>query len=134
MNNLSLIIGLSEEQNASVPSDYSSSNPLSKSSEYWLAWNSYIFVKFEGFFDADGDGEPETGFNLHLGSDAASRPIARNSDDSDGEISLIIDLMDVFDNGQIYDIRTNPNIHSLEQMPLAEFLMDNLASSLRLED
>lgn len=60
-------IGVSSEMNTKKPKDFPSSNPLSEASEFWDAWNSYIFSKLEGAIDKDGDGKFETGITLHTG-------------------------------------------------------------------
>ena len=129
---LSFNIGLTPEMNSSVPADYNSSSPLSKTSEYWLNWASYIFAKIEGNVDLDGDGSLETGVALHLGSDAILRTIQFDNMDGDNNIDIVIDLKEVFENGSIYDIESTPRIHSLSQIDQASELIDNLVSSFKL--
>ena len=73
MSGLQLSLGVSKTLNASMPKDFSSSNPLSDASLYWADWKSYIFVKLEGLMDKDGDGRFETGITLHTGGDESFR-------------------------------------------------------------
>ena len=63
-------IGVPPDLNAKEPADFSSSNPLSKTGDYWVAWSSYIFSKTEGRLDTLGNVNPDLGFVLHTGSDA----------------------------------------------------------------
>ncbi len=65
-------LGLTPEQDAQEPSDFASSNPLSKSSEYWRDWGSYIFLKIEGKSDtlADGVERFDAPFVYHVGEAA----------------------------------------------------------------
>jgi len=137
INSLDFNIGLTEEQNDGVPSDYSSDNPLSLSSEHWLSWDSYIFVKIEGFYDSDGDAEPDAGFLLHLGSDPITTPVSLSnlSVDENNTIKLQCDVKSIFDNGtEVYDLLTTPRIHSLDQIDLALFLAGNLSSSFSVSE
>jgi len=134
IDGLSFNIGLTPDQNASVPSDYSSDNPLSMSAEYWLSWESYIFIKIEGFYDSDNDVVPDSGFNLHLGSDAVMRAIDFNNlSTTNNTVNLKIDLLSVFEqNNELYDLLGTPRIHSLDQINDAMFLANNLKSSLSI--
>ena len=76
LDRLRFNIGLTPEQNSTVPADYTSGSPLAMPGEYWLAWKSYIFLKIEGWIDLDGDGMAETGVALHLGSDEVMKSIS----------------------------------------------------------
>lgn len=132
---ISFNIGLTPEQNASTPADYTSENPLSSSGEYWLGWESYIFAKIEGFVDLDGDDDPETPVALHLGSDPIRREIAMDVQDTDGVIRMMLDVKNVFqDASGMHDIAATPNIHHLGQLPLAQFLIDNWKDALVLRN
>jgi hypothetical protein len=72
---IQLGIGVEKFQNASLPKDFASTNPLSDAGLYWADWKSYIFVKIEGLMDKDGDGRFETGITLHTGGDDSFRSI-----------------------------------------------------------
>lgn len=129
---VSFNIGLTAEQNATKPEDYPSSSDLSLSGEYWSNWESYVFVKIEARSDLDGDGISE-GIALHLGSDNAMRPVQVNDVNSAKQINLSMDLYDLFvQNGEIYDLENNARIHSLNQIPLIDWLMDSLESSIEV--
>jgi len=129
---LSFDLGLSPTLNATVPSDYPSSNDLSRTGEYWSNWNSYVFAKIEGRMDRDGDGIKD-GFTLHLGSDAAARSLNFDNAEGDNEMELTIDVEKVFNTGSLYNLVETPNIHSLNQIDKINQLMDNLASSIEFK-
>ncbi len=119
--------------NAKVPADFSSDNVLSNAAEYWAGWKSYVFAKVEGFIDLDGDGDEETGFALHLGGDDAYRAVSISDkmalDESSTKLYIDIQLERLFmNNGVMYDIAANPQIHSPEQNPIVIVLSDNLVT------
>ena len=68
---LELGIGVPQDINATAPSDYPSTSPLSNTAWYWLPWTSYIFCKTEGFLDTipDGTDDATLGFAYHTGTD-----------------------------------------------------------------
>jgi hypothetical protein len=125
-------LGLTPEQNSTVPADHDPGTPLAMAGEYWLAWKSYIFTKIEGWIDLDGDGMAETGVALHLGSDQAMRSFRVFPPSSDNsEITIQIDLARIFDQeGKIYDIEANPQIHSLSQIEALRELSNNLEKAI----
>lgn len=131
-------IGLTANQNATIPANYTSDHPLAKPGEYWNAWDSYIFVKVEGNFDSNDDGTfVNDGFTLHLGSDQVMRMIEsvntiEISSDQTSVVNLEIDLLDFFvsDDGTLYDIDANKSIHSLSQLPQAHILADNFKNAI----
>lgn len=132
--------GLPATINATTPADYPADSPLAKTAEYWGGWQSYIFVKVEGNADLDNNGTLDNleGISLHIGSDETYRPILvdkalKINDDNTEEISLTIDLKDLFiQDGEVYDIVETPQIHSLSQTVKAIQLSQNLGKSLTL--
>ena len=126
-------LGLREDQNDKVPADFATDHPQGKPGEYWLAWDSYIFAKIEGRIDLDGDDELETGIALHLGSNNVMREIQLPVTNMGNKVTLQIDLRDVFENGTIYNIAENPQLHSLSQLPAAEELADNISQALKIK-
>lgn len=110
-------IGLNSIDNATVPTDHTSDNDLSLSGEYWPGWESYIFAKIEGMIDLDGDGELEQPVALHLGTDDAKRELLTAMLNNEKDLEFIIDIEKVFNqNGQIYDIATTPQIHTIAEV------------------
>lgn len=72
-------MGVPADLNRSTPADYSNSHPLGANNkgEYNEDWNSYIFAKFEGQYDLDGNGfdENDITFIYHTGRDISYLPI-----------------------------------------------------------
>jgi len=130
---LTFNIGLTDAQNNSKPADYDSSNDLSKASEYWSNWESYIYFKIEGNMDFDGDGNYANGENvvLHLGTENAFRNTVHEVQGN--ELNLKLDLEQVFvRDGVIYDMEAMPTIHaSLSEAALNSIneLSDNLSQA-----
>lgn len=123
-------LGLTPAQNQTRPEDYPSSSSLSLTGEYWSNWESYVFVKIEARSDLDGDGISD-GIALHLGADDAVRSLIVNEVNPDLPVNISIDLEKLFNrNGEIFDIVNNSRIHSLDQIPLIQWLMDGLVESL----
>lgn len=129
-------VGVPPDLNDDQPADFPSSNPLSKVSYYWDAWDSYIFMKTEGRLDTLGNGNPDLGFALHTGSDALYRVLTgpANIEIVDGgatEIHVVIDYKTLLSG---LDIKSNPQNHSPNDTIVIGGLYDNLpqAVSLRL--
>lgn len=130
---MNFTIGVNAENNAKTPADFSSSSDLGRDAEYWGPWGSYIFTRTEGQIDF---GEPNMSqFSLHTGSDEArldfSLDISSLEKGKDGEIEIIIDLKDYFEGDEIYDIRSNPQLHQLSQKPQVLELTNNLSTALK---
>jgi len=47
LETMDMILGVNSELNKKVPADYDAQHPLAKPGEYWIAWDSYIFMKIE---------------------------------------------------------------------------------------
>ncbi|MCB0687074.1 MAG: hypothetical protein KDC53_11125 [Saprospiraceae bacterium] len=134
INQLDFNLGLTPEQNSTIPADYDSGTPLSLASEYWLAWESYIFTKIEGWIDLNGDGVAEEGVALHLGSDEVMKSFSFALPTGMTDIVIQIDLGKIFEqNGKIYDIEANPQIHSLSQIDALRELSNNLEQAVSLK-
>ncbi len=132
ITNVQFNLGLTEEMNQNVPADFASGHPLAKPGEYWLAWDSYIFVKVEGWVDFDADGMAETPVAIHLGSNDVRRAVDFPLSENTNEITFEIDLRSFFMSDELYDIRANPQIHSLSQLPQSVQLADNLMQAIHL--
>ena len=116
------------------PSDFSSSSPLSKTGYYWDAWQSYIFSKTEGRLDTVGNGLPELGFALHVGSDALYRvlqaPIPLTIEDGKSlNVDVIVDYRLLL---QGIDIKSNPQNHSPSDVTNITALVNNMANAFSL--
>ena len=137
LDKLNFNIGLTADLNATTPVDYRSSSPLSRTGEYWPGWESYIFVKFEGDIDLNGNGQYDAGetFSLHVGSNNAMRSYSFDLSDSQDSYDVTIDIAKVFNNnGTLYDIDGQPRMGSLTDQTLINIkvLSDNLQGAVEL--
>lgn len=127
-------VGVPADLNDDQPSDFPSSNPLSKVSYYWDAWDSYIFMKTEGRLDTLGTGSLDLGFALHTGSDplytvlTAQTPI-QITDGGATEIHVVIDYKDLLSG---LDIKSNPQNHNPSDTLVIQGLIQNLPSAVSL--
>ncbi|MEM0991832.1 MAG: MbnP family protein [Bacteroidota bacterium] len=134
---MELGLGLSPEWNATTPSDYSSTHPLSNN--YWSQWDSYIFTKIEGKADTLGNGRNDHILNYHIGKDPAfSDKMFRMPISIEGgkttKMKLKIDVLDILRNGTQYiDIRKNPIDHS-RNPEVYDFIIANMADAVSMEE
>jgi hypothetical protein len=131
---ISVGLGVSLVLNSKTPSDFPSSNPLSKSEEYWSSWKSYIFFKLEGLMDKDGDGIFETGITYHTGSDDVNSQMkfTKNIDINSKGTTLNFDLdMNKLLTG--FDFNTLNRIENLTQKEDMKKLMTNLSAALTIK-
>jgi hypothetical protein len=130
-SSISLGLGVNPVLNAKTPIDFPSSNPLSKSEEYWSGWKSYVFFKLEGLMDKDGDGTFETGITYHTGSDEAgytvTLPVKYSFDSVNGFIIFDLDVNKLLKD---FDFNTLNKIENLTQKDDMKKLMLNLTSAL----
>ncbi len=125
-------IGVTADQNATIPANYTGDHPLAKPGEYWIGWESFIFFKIEGIMDTTGDGDTDTNIALHIGSDDMLRFTSVDLSADEDETEVVIDLQNIFSDGDVtYDILNDPQIHSLNQIAQAEFLIDNLQKQIK---
>lgn len=134
--NLSFNIGVPKNQNSKTPNDFNGNHPLSKVSEYWSAWKSYIFFRPEGKIAAPGSSDPNLNFALHLGSDSALVPINLTKDvviqeNQTTKLNVEVDLKSFFNARNNHDIRTDRQIHSPSQENLVIKLAENLKASIK---
>ncbi|MCP4442423.1 MAG: hypothetical protein GY810_26245 [Aureispira sp.] len=132
-------VGIDSATNAQTETDFANradDDPLALQSPkmHW-SWNSgYLFLKVEGMVDTDADGTPETVMELHVGSNNMLRSISLHSHltvekKGDNEVAINFDLNKLFTD---VDLKTNHTTHTMNNMPLAKQLMDNLSSALKV--
>ena len=139
-NTLALGIGVPADLNRTKPSEYSTSHPLGSdnSGEYWEAWNSYIFVKIEGLYDADNNGfdENDVAFAYHVGQDEFYKKLSAEFDsaislkaDEPTNIELRLDVEKLFvtDNGDLLELEAHDPSNQADEMRL---IMDNFRTAL----
>lgn len=129
-------IGLPSNVNATSPNEYDATSPLSNTGEYWEGWSSYIFHKIEGRIDAPSDPASfETALALHIGSDAAFRPISISTpfdiDSNTETINITFDLGEALSiNGAMFDLMETPQVHHLGVLPKVLPILDNMQNSI----
>jgi hypothetical protein len=128
---LQIGIGVDRTSNKKLPSDYKNGDPLAEVGDYWDSWDSYIFTKTEGKFDADGSGKFASGFSYHTGTDEMYRVfnIPNTITIENGKITYVnieVDFKKVMNgtNGAIDPLKEK-NAHSLANKPVAIKIMDN---------
>lgn len=137
-NSIQFTLGVPKASNDKTPADFSNDHVLSNQAEYWSGWKSYVFTKTEGLIDLDGDGTLESGYALHTGANESLRTIELPAnivieEGKEEGLTIIIDVKKEFGSNPVYDIETNPQIHSLSQMPFVKQLIDNLTTAFSVE-
>lgn len=129
-------VGVPKALNAKAPADYPAGTILSKPTEYWDSWKSYVFFKTEGSIVFDSSAPKESDFALHLGGDEAYRTIVlpKSVTVQSGKttnVDITLDVKKYFSGVTDYDIEKTQTIHSLSQMPLIIALMNNLTTAFK---
>jgi len=127
-------IGVPPDLNEKVPADFPSSNPLSKTSYYWVGWSSYIFQKTEGKLDTLGNSDPDLSFAIHTGSDALyttleGDPAITIQDGKNTNIDIVIDYKKIL---QGVDIKASPQNHNPNDIATITILVNNLPNAFSL--
>lgn len=127
-------IGVPPEVNNKTPAEFPSSNPLSKTGNYWVAWGSYIFSKTEGRLDTLGTGVFDMGFAMHTGSDDLFRGIEGAlpiliEDGKQTELTIGLDYKKLLDG---VDIKSHPQNHTPQDTSEIVKIVNNLSTALVL--
>jgi hypothetical protein len=127
-------IGVPADENAKKPADFPSSSPLSKTGNYWSAWESYIFMKTEGRLDTIGNGAFDVGFAMHTGSDDLFRSMDGNvplsiEDGKQTDLTIIIDYKKLLEG---VDIKYHPQNHTPQDTVQIKKLVNNFPSAISL--
>lgn len=127
-------IGVPASENAKVPADFPSSNPLSRTGYYWQAWDSYIFMKIEGRIDTNSSGDFETNFAFHTGSNElysileSQFPVSI-TEGGNTEISIVFDYARLLEG---VDIASNPQNHNPADSIQIGRIVNNLQNAITL--
>ena len=127
-----IAIGVTRDLNSKKPKDYPTTNPLSESSNYWDAWNSYIFFKLEGSIDKDGDGQYETGITLHAGGDEVyqSMKFPKTFSIKENETTPLSTELDLNKLLTGIDMETYNSTHQIGDLPTMKKMMGNFQTAL----
>lgn len=135
---LGFSVGVDSVANHSDPASWPSSHALSSNNPdhaFW-SWNSgYIFIKVEGMVDttATMNGAVNAPFIYHIGTDNLRKDLMfMEHMDVDGDITLEVefDFLELFNN---IDLRTDPDSHTMNNMPAAMTFSGNVPNAVTLE-
>jgi hypothetical protein len=134
------MLGLDSIVNHSDPSSYPSSNPLSIQTPnmHWSWSSGYLFLKLEGQCDTSlaANGTVNYPYFFHIGMDELNRTVDFSNSpftvttSQDLEIGMIFDLLSVFNS---VDLLTETTTHTMDNIPLANKVMDNASLGFTLE-
>lgn len=130
--NLNVGIGLDAVRDATDPSDYSPNHPMGiNQNTFWIMSQSYIFVKLEGYYYANGE---TTLFTYHLGDSSFYRTLSSSNafsiygNNTTSKI-VTINLENAFAN---FDIATKDNTHTVGDEEFAGQMMDDFFSGFSI--
>jgi hypothetical protein len=132
-SNLRLGIGVPSDLNKKQPSDFSSSNPLSEVSEYWEAWDSYIFTKTEGAVDTAKNGRADLQFSYHTGTDEMFRIVTLNKNFTITENQNTEIVVELDGKAGVVNPLKEQNAHSLSNKAVALTISDNYLNSFKIK-
>lgn len=135
---LNFNIGVGAETNKKNPSDFPPGHPLANAFYYWDAWKSFIFMKIEGKYDKDGDGNFEGNFAYHIGTDLFSKyalPVSLHATTGDlNKLELNFDIKRILaSETDFIDIPMHPASHNPGDTAVAHKLFDNLAKAVTVK-
>ncbi len=134
---LNFLLGVKNNLNNLLPTDFSNASDLSLTGEFWAGWESYIFTKTEGKLKAPDSTSYNFPFALHTGGVDLAKKYVNSvlftvSEGEITEIPVYIDLYHEFKNkesGKVYDILDQPRIHRKDQEEFVTEIYDNLLTS-----
>lgn len=133
------IVGVDSTTNADVrPTDFADDThalAVKENSMWWSVAAGYIFYKFEGEIDLDGDNVADKNFQYHIGTNpfVIHSSTLAHSDLEAGEemeIHLEIDYAKIFTD---LDLNTDLDAKTMNNMPLATKIKSNFSSALNVE-
>ena len=132
--------GVSPTLNAKQPRDFPVGHPLSRESEYWLGWGSYIFNKVEGKADLDNSNTFGTSLVYHCGSSPVYRTYTFNTPitvQQGASATATLDLKKLFTiNGAWFDMSVPQNqitSNDVGNVVVATILMDNYGNATSVQ-
>jgi len=133
-------LGVPPDLNATTEADYEDAHPLGQASHYWSAWGSYIFSMLNAKIDTNGDGmHDDASILYHTGSDEVYRTVTLPVqidllEDGFSRVRLSIDVYDLLREGEgMIDLIANPATHDINNLKLANQIMDNFAEYLEVK-
>ncbi|MBI5915807.1 MAG: hypothetical protein HY842_10545 [Bacteroidetes bacterium] len=143
---IQLNIGVPASLNNADAGNLDADHPLRQhfTTHFWSDWKSFIFVKSEGIYDLDGNGEfngSDQGFEHHPGKDEALTQVTKLmpitlAEGGTFDLNLVADLLKIYvKNGDALDLSDpeNSNVQQASDLPLMLYLMGNWEQALSVE-
>ncbi len=143
---IELAIGVNAELNNKTWTDYPPDHPLHRSSHYWSDWQSFMFTKLDGIYDANDDGmflnnNTDHALSIHTGSNQLYTPLTILTDfkvveNQSNSLPLSVDVYRLFDNGtDVLDLDSQQLIHTndINDLTIASFVMGNYQVALKAD-
>ncbi len=131
--NPSFTVGLTDNRNATDPSSYASNHPMSLNrSMYWLMAEAYIYLKVEGFRINNGIDEPLV-YHVGMNGFAQTKLKEKAFSINKGNTTTIVTTLDMNDLFVNIDFDTEPETHTMNNMPLAMKMMNNFVNALSVD-
>ena len=134
---LTYSVGVPPDLNSQTPNVFPPDNILSYSGRYWDAWNSYIFMRFQGNI-LNENGSNELGWLFHTGMDTmfttVSLPISFTVDGGETTLNVGLDVLKLLktEDDTYFDLRNSPTNHNPQKLEPMKMIMDNLEKSTTL--
>jgi hypothetical protein len=131
-------VGVDTVANHADPASWPTNHALSSNNPdhaFW-SWNSgYIFIMVEGVMDSTAamNGPANAPFIYHIGTDNLRKDLMfTDHQEVDGDVTMHVefDFLELF-NG--IDLRTDPDSHTMNNMPAAMTLSNNVPNAVTLE-
>ncbi len=128
-------IGVPKVQNAKLPKDFTFPDPLTDGSNFWDAWQSYIFSKLEGSMDKDNDGVFETGITLHTGGNEVFTPVkfTKNYTVANGVKTIVNFELNINELVKGIDLTTVNSSHQVGDAATMKIMMNNFTTALTVK-
>ncbi len=138
-------IGVPSSMNNASAKDRPAGHPLrdNYNNEYWSDWDSFIFLKSEGTYDANGsgiDGNGDNGFGHHPGTNEVYRTLIFNDpivleEGKAFDFNFELDVQKLYvKDGIPLDLTVEENLdtQSPSDLALAKYIMDNFVNAFVL--
>ncbi len=132
--------GVKPSLNSKRPADFPAGHPLAVETDYWSAWNSYIFATLDGKADPDNNGSKNLSFAYHCGSNAVyktfefSQPIHVEAGQAGARVTFDMKKFLTLADGTLYDIVAHPaTSNSVSDVTVAQILTANLGRATTVE-
>ena len=140
-----LSIGVPADLNKASSGQLAAGHPLRKAfaSHFWSDWGSYIFMKSEGIYDLDNNGQFDSndrGFEHHAGSNAVYQTLTIPvsivlEENKPYDLDLVVDILKIYQGDSLLDLAdpANKDTQEITDLPLAKWLTNNFHQAVSME-